>query len=135
MPIECHVMQTDFEAAARDAKRRRVHEAEMAWVEVGPPPLSYGHMNLQAPAIRNHDMHLWLGMQGGAAAAEKQTAEDGQGSGRFRAIIDTVIGNLQLSITNVHIRFEVGLSDSKSHAANLVIHSTWHNALQRCILL
>ena len=29
------------------------------------------------------------------------------GGGRFRAIIDTVIGNLQLSITNVHIRFEV----------------------------
>ena len=29
------------------------------------------------------------------------------GGGRFKAIIDTVIGNLQLSITNVHIRFEV----------------------------
>ena len=29
------------------------------------------------------------------------------GGGRFRAIIDTVIGNLQLCITNVHIRFEV----------------------------
>lgn len=27
--------------------------------------------------------------------------------GRLRAIADTVIGNLQLSITNVHIRFEV----------------------------
>lgn len=30
------------------------------------------------------------------------------GGGRFRAIIDTVVGNLQLSITNVHIRYEVG---------------------------
>ena len=29
-------MQTDFEAAARDAKRRRIHDAEMAWVQVRP---------------------------------------------------------------------------------------------------
>ncbi|KAK9858457.1 hypothetical protein WJX84_002370 [Apatococcus fuscideae] len=86
--------ETDFEAAARDAKRRRVHEAEMAWVE------------------------------GGAAAAEKQTAEDGQGSGRFRAIIDTVIGNLQLSITNVHIRFEDNTSvPGMPLAAGLTIES------------
>ena len=28
--------------------------------------------------------------------------------GRIRAMIDTIIGNLQLSITNVHIRYEVG---------------------------
>ena len=27
-------LQTDFEAAARDAKRRRIHDAEMAWVQV-----------------------------------------------------------------------------------------------------
>ncbi len=45
--------------------------------------------------------------QGGAAAADTKAAEGNQGGGRFRAIIDTVIGNLQLSITNVHIRFEV----------------------------
>lgn len=29
------------------------------------------------------------------------------GGGRFRAIIDTVIGNLQLSVTNIHVRYEV----------------------------
>ncbi len=29
------------------------------------------------------------------------------GGGRLKAIIDTVIGNLQTSITNVHIRYEV----------------------------
>ena len=55
------------------------------------------------------DQNQWCA-QGGAAAADKQAAEGNQGGGRFRAIIDTVIGNLQLSITNVHIRFEVCLS-------------------------
>ena len=38
---------------------------------------------------------------------EKQ-AEGGPSGGRLKAIIDTVIGNLQLSITNIHIRYEVG---------------------------
>ena len=33
----------------------------------------------------------------------------GSGGGRLRAIIDTIIGNLQFSITNVHVRYEVGL--------------------------
>ena len=42
---------------------------------------------------------------------DKEEGEDG-GGGRFRAIIDTVIGNLQLSITNVHIRFEVSPSET-----------------------
>lgn len=57
---------------------------------------------------------IGLYVQGGAAASEKQAAEGGQGGGRFRAIIDTVIGNLQLSITNVHIRFEVWPCVNKS---------------------
>lgn len=35
--------------------------------------------------------------------------KDAGGGGRLRAIIDTIIGNLQLSITNVHVRYEVGL--------------------------
>ena len=47
------------------------------------------------------------------SSQRKETLEKGQqsaaGGGRFRAIIDTVIGNLQLSITNVHIRYEVRL--------------------------
>ncbi|KAK9864527.1 hypothetical protein WJX84_002714 [Apatococcus fuscideae] len=86
--------ETDFEAAARDAKRRRIHDAEMAWV------------------------------QGDAAASEKQATEGGQGGGRFRAIIDTVIGNLQLSITNVHIRFEDNVSvPGMPLAAGLTIES------------
>jgi Vacuolar sorting-associated protein 13, N-terminal len=33
-------------------------------------------------------------------------AEPGGGSLWWRALIDTIIGNLQLSITNVHIRYE-----------------------------
>ena len=34
-------------------------------------------------------------------------ADGGGGGGMFRGLIDTVIGNLRLSITNVHIRYEV----------------------------
>ena len=39
---------------------------------------------------------------------EKQDpgAKEG-GGGYLRGMIDTIIGNLQLSITNVHIRYEV----------------------------
>jgi Vacuolar sorting-associated protein 13, N-terminal len=39
---------------------------------------------------------------------EKQDSGGKEGGGGFlRGMIDTVIGNLQLSITNVHIRYEV----------------------------
>ena len=69
--------------------------------------------NLLVATFLSHDEAVWSeawpGLQGGAAAAEKQGSQSNQGGGRFRAIIDTVIGNLQLSITNVHIRFEVYL--------------------------
>ena len=39
-----------------------------------------------------------------------QAKEDGKGGGggMFRGLIDTIIGNLQLSISNIHIRYEVG---------------------------
>lgn len=36
------------------------------------------------------------------------------GGGRLKAIIDTVIGNLQTSITHVHIRYEVSASTAGS---------------------
>lgn len=39
-----------------------------------------------------------------------QAKDDGKagGGGMFKGLIDTIIGNLQLSIGNVHIRYEVG---------------------------
>jgi len=39
----------------------------------------------------------------------QQGKEDGKGGsgGMFKGLIDTIIGNLQLSIGNVHIRYEV----------------------------
>lgn len=43
-----------------------------------------------------------------AAHVGDAKANDGGGGGRLRAIIETIIGNLQLSITNVHVRYEVG---------------------------
>ncbi len=38
----------------------------------------------------------------------EQQHDGQQGGGRLKAIIDTVIGNLQTSVTNIHIRYEVG---------------------------
>ena len=38
--------------------------------------------------------------------AEAAAAGGGKGGGMFRGLVDTVIGNLRLSITNVHIRYE-----------------------------
>ncbi len=43
----------------------------------------------------NHHLH-----------AEKGEQQEG-GGGFLRAMIDTIIGNLQLSITNIHVRYEV----------------------------
>ncbi|KAK9819963.1 hypothetical protein WJX72_004515 [[Myrmecia] bisecta] len=43
----------------------------------------------------------------------REATEDGK-PGRFRAIADTVLGNLQLSITNVHVRYEDDQSNSKA---------------------
>ena len=40
-------------------------------------------------------------------------ADGGGGGGMFRGLIDTVIGNLRLSITNVHIRYEVRLAPGR----------------------
>ena len=37
---------------------------------------------------------------------KKEDAKAG-GGGMFKGLIDTIIGNLQLSISNVHIRYEV----------------------------
>jgi Vacuolar sorting-associated protein 13, N-terminal len=43
---------------------------------------------------------------------EKQDAGKEGGGGFLRGMIDTVIGNLQLSITNIHIRYEVRRTDN-----------------------
>ena len=44
---------------------------------------------------------LDVGVQGKGNAGGK-----GGGGGMFRGLIDTIIGNLQLSIGNVHVRYE-----------------------------
>lgn len=36
----------------------------------------------------------------------------------LKAVIDTVIGNLQLSISNVHIRWVIGLQDCNTWVRN-----------------
>lgn len=39
------------------------------------------------------------------------TKKGAGGGGMFRGLIDTIIGNLQLSIGNVHVRYEVSPFD------------------------
>jgi vacuolar protein sorting-associated protein 13A/C len=42
----------------------------------------------------------------GSSAAAGDARGGGGGVGRFRALIDTIIGNLELKISNIHIRYE-----------------------------
>ena len=61
------------------------------------------------PSEEDMNLLLALGASWKVYLLPVQTKPDlkSGGGGRLRGIIDTVIGNLQLSITNVHIRFEV----------------------------
>ena len=72
--------QATAEEARLARKRKSVDTAEMSWQQT----------------------HLKAGKDGGGAAGGPP------GRGRLQAIADTIIGNLQFSITNVHIRYEVG---------------------------
>lgn len=49
--------------------------------------------------------------QGSNAAAGGEAADSGGSVGRFRALVDTIIGNLELKISNIHIRYEDSTSN------------------------
>ena len=61
---------------------------------------------------------------GAAASAEAKTGDEGF----FKAYLETVLGNLQLSITNVHVRFEGELPEAAADggaarfAAGITLH-------------
>jgi hypothetical protein len=57
----------------------------------------------EADMLTGRSMHAQT-LQGKPDASGK-----GGGGGMFRGLIDTIIGNLQLSIANVHIRYEARL--------------------------
>ncbi|KAL4443584.1 hypothetical protein ABPG75_011321 [Micractinium tetrahymenae] len=78
-----------IEPAYQLAKRQRVAAQEEAWVQ------ELAAQREQEEAARR--------AAGGAPAASEQGGGVG---GMLKAVIDTVIGNLQLSISNVHIRYE-----------------------------
>ena len=71
---------------------------------------------------------------------DKAAQEDG-GGGFLRAMIDTIIGNLQLSITNVHVRYEVPISlpyTTPCCAVGCVVQQQglegeqWHRRIESC---
>ena len=70
--------QATAEAAKLARKRKSVDSSEMAWLQT--------HVN----------------------ASKDGAATGAPGRGRLQAIADTIIGTLQFSITNLHIRYEVG---------------------------
>ena len=76
-------------AYERDAKRRRVLAAEGEWVR---------------------DMEAKARMGDGADAAGGAGGGGGGGPLGLRGLIDTVIANLELRISNIHIRYEDGSS-------------------------
>ena len=79
--------QAKAEAARLARKRKHVDQSELTWLQT----------------------HLKAGKDAPAAAGAP-------GRGRMQAIADTIIGNLQFSITNVHIRYEVQLTLLLSHS-------------------
>ena len=66
----------------------------------------------------------WVGAQG---AATQSGDDSGGGGGWVKSYTDTVLGNLQLSITNVHVRFEHnqdgGARGGSRFAAGLLLRS------------
>eukprot|EP00879_Flechtneria_rotunda_P014384 GHRR01015031.1.p1 GENE.GHRR01015031.1~~GHRR01015031.1.p1 ORF type:complete len:739 (+),score=279.88 GHRR01015031.1:222-2438(+) len=66
----------------QEAKRQRISKAEDAW--------------LKEMAAKNDT----------DATASNGASSEGGAVGRLRALLDTIIGNLELRITNVHIRYE-----------------------------
>ena len=110
-------MLTQAEALERDAKRRRVDNAELASMQVLLPAAHH------PPCC--------------SCMAQVQGKQDGTkkagGGGMFRGLIDTIIGNLQLSIGNVHVRYEVRPSAAHlhhlAHASKSACCSlSWHDA-------
>ena len=41
------------------------------------------------------------------SSQDKSDGQKGGGGGMFKGLVDTIIGNLQLSISNIHVRYEV----------------------------
>ena len=56
---------------------------------------------------RSHAVQEKLATASGAAAADTKADE-----GFLKAYLETILGNLQLSITNVHVRFEGELPEA-----------------------
>ncbi|KAL4858517.1 Vacuolar protein sorting-associated protein 13C [Chlorella vulgaris] len=83
--------EEELEPAFQAAKKARVEAQEKHWVQ-----------EMEAMAEQQEKM---------AASAEGKDKEKGGVGGMFKAVIDTVIGNLQLSISNVHIRYEDALTN------------------------
>jgi len=103
--------QDDSEAAAAARKQITVDAKELDWV--------------------NHHLR-----------EDKQAEPAGGGGGGFlRAMIDTIIGNLQLSITNVHVRYEVrpacGLiaCDATQEVVRYLLRDAWRRRLCLSCLL
>jgi hypothetical protein len=61
----------------------------------------------ETPTRKVETIGVWVaqGRGGRTDAAGKEAAS--QGGGMFRGLIDIIIGNLQMSITNIHVRYEV----------------------------
>ena len=97
--MSCQVDPAKAAAAKEDKKRKAVEDGEKAWLvracatwRVAAAPHAH------APLVQ---AKLAASAPGGDAAADATKDE-----GFIKAYLETIMGNLQLSITNVHVRFE-----------------------------
>eukprot|EP00191_Tetraselmis_sp_GSL018_P013894 CAMPEP_0177583080 /NCGR_PEP_ID=MMETSP0419_2-20121207/3118_1 /TAXON_ID=582737 /ORGANISM="Tetraselmis sp., Strain GSL018" /LENGTH=318 /DNA_ID=CAMNT_0019072421 /DNA_START=140 /DNA_END=1093 /DNA_ORIENTATION=+ len=73
--------EKDFAAAEQKAKQQKIDQAEEEFIQLWKESMESG--DVKAPA-----------------------GTDQKSAGRLQSLMETILGNLQLSITNVHIRYE-----------------------------
>ena len=93
----CQVDPAKAAAAKEDKKRKEVEDGEKAWL------VRTDLKRANQSALR---AHAALPQAKLAAAPGGNAEADAKDEGFIKAYLETIMGNLQLSITNVHIRFE-----------------------------
>ena len=110
-------------------KKRRVEAAETSWDAVssaGGLPIVYVFCDTFAARVHRMNCRhlpqscadrLLNGLQNMGSLEQEGSGKPG----RFQAVIDTVIGNIQLVVSNIHVRYEVGHAKRSRHVRHIMV--------------